>query len=166
MNASRIVTEENMNSKNMVKGVFLAFCIIGMLVLPAAAAPISHTANGNGTKIDQGLADDLASNRVQYRLQEFDMHVTRANSVISILNKYSIDTTHMQSTLNTISSKRSSLETAMTNKDQESVKAINGELKTLREQLMTDMKESVKAHRAAAKSSATGKTGATTPVQP
>ena len=133
MNASRIVTEENMNSKNMVKGVFLALCIFGMLVLPAAAAPLSQTANSNGIKIDQGLADDLASNRVQYRLQEFDMHVTRANSVISILNKYSIDTTHMQSTLNTISSKRSSLETAMTNKDQENIKAINGP--TMRTQL-------------------------------
>ena len=155
-----------MNSQNMIKGALLAFCIIGMMVLPAAAAPMGQAANGNAVKIDQGLKDDLWSNHQQYRLQEFDMHVTQANSVIAILNKYSIDTTHMQSTLTTISGKRSALETALTNKDQAGLKAINEELRTLWEQFHSDMRDSIKAHytatRAAAKTSVTGKASATT----
>jgi len=154
-----------MNSQKMIKGAFLAFCIIGMMVLPAAAAPMSQTANSNGATIDQGLKDDLWSNHQQYRLQEFDLHVTRANSVIAILNRYSIDTTQMQSTLTTISGKRSALETALTSKDEASVKAINAELKILWQQFRTEMRESIKAYvtaaRAAAKTSATGKAGAT-----
>ena len=161
--------EKNMNSKNMIKGAFLAVCIIGMMVLPAAAAPVGQAANGNAASIDQGLKDDLWSNHQQYRLQEFDLHVTQASNVIAILDKYSIDTTQMQATLTTISSKRSALETALTSKDKAALKATNDELKTLWEQFRTGMKESVKAHAAAAraaaktaKTSATGKAGATT----
>jgi hypothetical protein len=149
----------------MTKGAFLAFCIIGMMVLPAAAAP-GGQGNGNGAQADQGLKDDLWANHYQYRLSGFDTNVQRATSVIAILNKYNIDTTQPQSTLATISSKRSSLETALSSKDQESVKAINAELKTLWEQFRSEMKESVKAHftaaRAAAKTSAAGKTGSAT----
>ena len=158
-----------MNSKNMIKGAFLAACIIGMMVLPAAAAPVGQAANGNAASIDQGLKDDLWSNHQQYRLQEFDLHVTQASNVIAILDKYSIDTTQMQATLTTISSKRSALETALASKDKAGLKATNEELKTLWEEFRTEMKESVKAHvtaaRAAAKAaktSATGKAGATT----
>jgi hypothetical protein len=154
-----------MNSKNMINGAFLAFCIIGMMVLPAAAAP-NGQGNGNGAQVDQGLKDDLWANHYQYRLSGFDTNVQRATSVIAILNKYNIDTTQPQSTLTTISGKRSSLETALSSKDKESVKAINAELKTLWEQFRSEMKESIKAHftaaRAAAKTSTTGKAGATT----
>ena len=158
-----------MNSKTIMKGAFLAFCLIGMLVLPAAAAPTGPGTTVQKAAIDQGLKDDLWANRHLYRLQEFDLHVQRANSVITILNKYSIDTTQMQATLTTISSKRSALETALASKDKAGLKATNEELKTLWEQFRTEMKESVKAHvtaaRAAAKAaktSATGKAGATT----
>ena len=158
-----------MNLKDMIKGAILAVCIIGMMVLPAAAAPVGQAANGNAASIDQGLKDDLWSNHQQYRLQEFDLHVTQATSVIAILDKYGIDTTQMQGTLNTISGKRSALETSLTNKDLADLKATNEELKTLWEQFRTGMKESVKAHAAAAraaaktaKTSATGKAGATT----
>jgi len=48
-----------MNSKTIMKGAFLAFCLIGMLVLPAAAAPIGQATAGQTSAIDQGLKDDL-----------------------------------------------------------------------------------------------------------
>lgn len=152
-----------MNVHHMIKGTFLAFCIIGMMVLPAAAASNGLGTNGNGTQIDQGLRDDLRANHYQYRLSGFDTNVQRATSVIAILNKYGIDTTQPQSTLTTISGKRSALETALSGKDQERVKAINAELKTLWEQFRNEMKQSIKAHftaaRAEAKTRATGKAG-------
>jgi len=155
-----------MNSQNMIKGAFITFCIIGMMVLPAAAAPMSQNADSNRAPIDQGLKDDLWSNHQQYRLQAFDTNVQRASSVIGILNKYSIDTTQPQSTLNTISGKRSALETALTSRDKEGLKAVNEELKTLWQQFRKDVRESIRAHftaaRAGAKTSATGKSGATT----
>jgi hypothetical protein len=150
---------KRMNSQNMIKGALLAFCIIGMMVLPAAAAPQKLAANGNMTMIDQGLKDDLWSNHQQYRLQEFDTNVQRANSVIIILNKYSIDTTEMQGTLSTFSSKRSELETALTSRDKENLTTINEELKTLREQFRAEMKESIRAQVTTTR--AAGKAGAT-----
>jgi hypothetical protein len=148
-----------MSSKNIMKGAFLAFCIIGMLVLPAAAAPTGQGATGKTSAIDQGLKDDLWNNHHQYRLQEFDMHVERANSVIGILNKYSIDTSQMQSTLATISDKRTSLDTALTNKDKGGLKTINADLLSLWKQFAQEMKDSVKAHYTAAR--ATAKVSAT-----
>lgn len=148
-----------MNSHTILKGAFVAFCLIGMLVLPAAAAPA-----GQGTTtanvVDQGLKDDLWANHHQYRLQEFDLHVQRANSVIAILDKYSIDTTQMQATLTTITGERAALDTALTNKDKEGLKTINTDLQSLWKQFAQEMKDGVKAHttaaRAAAKARVTG----------
>jgi len=90
-----------MNANTTMKGALLALCIIGMLVLPAAAAGQATT--GQASAIDQGLRDDLWASHHTYRLQEFDSHVAQANNVIGILGKYSIDTTQMQATLTTIS---------------------------------------------------------------
>jgi hypothetical protein len=133
-----------MSSKTILGSAVLAFCIIGMLVAPAAAAPA-----GQGTKnatIDQGLKDDLWANHQQYRLEVYDMNVQRANSVISILGKYGIDTTNCQSTLATISGKRTALETALTNKDKEGLKIVDADLKTLWQQFRTEMKDAIKSH--------------------
>lgn len=135
-----------MNSKTMLKGACIALCLLGMLVLPAAAAPAGQMAKGNGSVIDQGLKDDLWANHQQYRLQGFDMNVQRATSVIAILNKYGVDTTTCQGTLATISGERSALETALSAKDQSGLKTINANLKTLWEQFRTEMKDAVKAH--------------------
>ena len=154
-----------MNSKNIMKGALLAFCLIGMLVLPAAAASAGQGTTVQKAAIDQGLKDDLWANRHTYRLQEFDLHVQRANSVIGILNKYSIDTNQMQATLTTISGERAALDTALTNQDKESLKTINADLLSLWKQFEQEMKDSVKAHytaaRAAAKTSATKTAGTT-----
>jgi len=140
-----------MNSQTILKGAFLAFCLIGMLVLPAAAAPAGQGTLGQKSAIDQGLKDDLWANHHQYRLQEFDLHVQRANSVIGILNKYSIDTTQMRGTLTTISGQRAALDTALTNKDKEDLKTINANLVSLWKQFAQERKDSVKAHYIAVK---------------
>jgi len=154
-----------MNSKNIMKGALLAFCLIGMLVLPAAAAPTGQGTAGQTSAIDQGLKDDLWANHHQYRLQEFDLHVQRANSVIGILNKYNIDTTPMQATLTKISGERAALDTALTNQDKASLKTINADLLSLWKQFAQETRDSVKAHytatRAAAKASATKTVGTT-----
>jgi hypothetical protein len=135
-----------MNTNTILKGAFVAFCLIGMLVLPAAAAPAVQGTITKMSTVDQGLKDDLWANHQQYRLQAYDMNVQRATSVISILNKYGIDTTACISTLSTISSKRSSLETALTNKDREGLKTINADLKTLWKQFRTEMRDAIKDH--------------------
>ena len=157
-----------MNANTTIKGALLAFCIIGMLVLPAAAAG-QATTTGQASAIDQGLKDDLWASHHTYRLQEFDSHVAQANNVIGILGKYSIDTTQMQATLTTISGERSALDTALTNKDQAGLKTINAALVADWKQFAQETRDAVKAHytaaRAAAKAartSAAGTSGATT----
>jgi hypothetical protein len=154
-----------MNHKTLMKGALFAFCIIGVLVLPAAAAGQAGTTSG----IDQGLKDDLWASHQTYRLQEFDNHVTQANTVIGILGKYNIDTTQEQATLANISSQRSALDTALTGKDQASLKTINTNLASLWKQFNQEIRGSVKAHAAAAraaakaaKASAAGTTATTT----
>ena len=135
-----------MQKTSILKGAFVALCLIGMLVLPAAAAPVTGQATtAKISAVDQGLKDDLWANHQQYRLQQFDTNVERANSVITILSKYGVDTTTCQATLSTISGKRSALETALTSKDRESLKTVNEELKTLWQQFRTGMKDALKA---------------------
>ena len=145
-----------MNKNTILKSAFIGFCLIGMLVLPAAAAPAGQGTTAKVSAVDQGLRDDLWANHQQYRLQAFDMNVQRATSVISILNKYGIDTTACTSTLSTISDKRSALETALTNKDKEGLKTVNADLKTLWQQFRTEMRDAIMDHygRKAAGSSA------------
>jgi hypothetical protein len=156
-----------MISKTLMKGAFLALCLVGMLVLPAAAATGGQGTTGQPV-IDQGLKDDLWANHHQYRLQEFDLHVQRANSVIGILDKYSIDTTQMQSTLTTISGERTALDTALSNKDKAGLRTINTNLVSLWKQFAQEMKDSVKGHyataRAAVKAGATGTGAAATGI--
>jgi len=165
-----------MNSKTIMKGAVLAFCIIGMLVLPAAAAG-QATTTGQASAIDQGLKDDLWANHHTYRLQEFDLHVQRAGSVITILGKYGIDTTAMQATLATISGERSALDTALTNRDPAALKTINAALVSDWKQFIQETKDAVRAHSTAARTAAkaarttasgttTGASGATTGLNP
>ncbi|MGB7789310.1 hypothetical protein [Methanoregula sp.] len=137
-----------MDRKTIMKGAFLAVCIIGMLVLPAAAA-------GQGSGVNQGLRNDLWANQQQYRLQEFDNHVQEANSVISILGKYNIDTTQMQATLASISGERAALQTALTSEDRAGLQAVNADLVPLWKQFMQETQESIRAQRTSAQSAAT-----------
>jgi len=145
-----------MNSKTVMKGALLSLCLIGMLVLPAAAATGT---TGQASTVDQGIRDDLWANHEQYRMQEFDMHVQRANSVIGILDKYSIDTTQMQATLTTISGERAALDTALSGRDTAGLKTINVNLVTLWKQFAQETKDSVKAHYTAARAAAKAAAG-------
>jgi hypothetical protein len=153
-----------MNHTTLMKGALLAFCIIGMIVLPAAAAPSGQSAKT--PVVDQALKADLWASHHTYRLQEFDSHVAQANNVIAILGKYSIDTTQEQATLASISSQRSALDTALTGKDTASLKTINANLASLWKQFGQETRDAVKAHaaaaRAAAKAAKTGSAGTVT----
>jgi hypothetical protein len=135
-----------MNQKTTIKSAFIALCIIGMLVFPAAAAPAGQGTSSKVSAFDQGLKDDIWENHKQYRMQIFDLNVQRATSVIGILNKYGIDTTSCQATLTTISGKRSELDTALTARDQEKLKTVNAGLRTLWQQFRTAVKDAVKGH--------------------
>ena len=143
---------KTMMKSNILKGTLLAFCLLGMLVLPAAAAgQVSGTAST--ATIDSGLKQDLWSIHMQYRLQEFDNHVQEANDVIGVLGKYNIDTTQMQATLNTISGKRSELQTDLQNQDKNALKTLNTELQSLWKQFAQEMRETIKNHYQAIKAS-------------
>jgi len=153
---------KTMNRQTIVNGVFLAFCLVGMLVLPAAAAPVGQGTNVNANAIDKGLKDDLWNNHVTERMQEFNLHIQHATDVIVILNKYGIDTTQMQNTLNFISAKGTELQTALNNKDKDALKTINNDLKELWKQYLQEMRDSIKDHygklKAANNPSTTGST--------
>ena len=135
-----------MNKNTILRGAFVAFCLIGMLVLPAAASPAVQGTPAISTT-DQGLRDDLRANHQQFRLQRFDMNVQQAESVITILGKYNIDTTACQATLTTISGKRSALEAALSARDQAKLKTVNTELRTLWQQFRKEIRDAVKDHR-------------------
>ena len=135
-----------MKTNAILKGAFVAFCLIGMLVAPAAAAPAGQGPTAKVSTVDQGLKDDLWTNHQQYRLQAFDMNVQRATSVISVLNKYGIDTSACSGTLSTISGKRSALETALINKDKDGLKTVNADLRTLWQQFRTEMRDAIGDH--------------------
>ncbi len=149
--------ENTMNSHTLMKGAFLAFCLAGLLVLPAAAAGQAPST------ADQGLKNDLWSSQGQYRLSVFDMNVQHANDVIGILNQYSIDTTQMQSTLTQISAERPALQSAFTNQDRSALGTVNQQLATLWKQYMQEVQAAVRGHYARASpatvSAATGAAG-------
>lgn len=134
-----------MNTTSILKGAFVAFCIISMLVLPAAAGPLTESTATAGT-VEQGLKDDLWSNHMQYRLARFDMNVRQANAVIGILNTYGIDTTVCETTLSTISTKRAGLEAALEAQDRGNLRTMNEELKTLWKQFLRDVRDAVRSH--------------------
>lgn len=133
-------------SKNTIfRNAFVAFCLIGMLVLPAAAAPATPGTPAIST-VDQGLKDDLRASHQQYRLQRFDMNVQQAESVITILEKYNIDTTAGKATLATISGKRSALEAALSARDLAKLKTVNAELRTLWQQFRKEIRAPLRDH--------------------
>jgi hypothetical protein len=135
-----------MNQKTIFGSAFLALCLIGMLVLPAAAAQTGQAATVKGSAIDQGLKDDLWANLQQYRLQRFDLNVEQATGVIAILDKYGIDTTACQNTLVTINTKRPDLEAALSARDRAKLKTVNAELKTLWKQFFKDIRDALREH--------------------
>ena len=133
-------------SKSTIAMAVLGLFLVAALALPVSAAPANGNAAGKAVKIDPQLKEDLWANHVQYRLQHYDLNVQRAQGVITILDKYGIDTTKPEATLATISAQRSALETALTNKDRDALKTINANLLSLWKQFAQEVKESIKSH--------------------
>jgi len=135
-----------MFGKTAMKGAILALCLLGMLVLPAAAATAGAGTNVKASAIDAGLKDDLWNLHVQHRLAMYDSNVQYAGNILTTLQKYGIDTTQAQATLTTIGDKRSDLETALQNKDKAALKTINADLQSLWKQFRTDVKDAIRDH--------------------
>jgi hypothetical protein len=126
--------------------------------------PFERERPGDFPEEDQIIGDPDRLVRQGYRekppgfLLAQSRNVERANSIISILNKFGIDTPACTSTLSTISGKRSALETALTNKDKDALKTVNTDLKTLWQQFRTEMRDAIRDHygrKAAGNSAAT-----------
>jgi len=135
-----------MNRTSILKGACVALCLIGMLVLPAAADPGSQIARLNRSVADPGLIDDLWTNHQNYRMQRFDTNVEQATGILAILDRYSIDSSGCRVTLSTITGKRADLETALIARDREKLKTVNAELKIHWKQFRKDMRDALRQH--------------------
>ena len=142
-----------MQKSTIMKGAIIACCLIGMLVLPAAAA-----GQGNAA-IDPGLKNALWTEQGQHRLTVFDANVQHANNVIGILGQYNIDTTQMQATLAQITGERSALQAAFANQDREALKTVNQQLVTLWKQFRQGALTAVRDHYKTAAQARTTSTG-------
>lgn len=131
---------KTMKKATIIKGAIIACCLIGMLVLPAAAA-----GQGNAT-IDPGLKNALWTEQGQHRLAVFDLNVQHANNVIGILGQYNIDTTQMQATLAQITGERSALQSAFADQDRNALKTVNQQLVTLWKQFRQEAQTAVRGH--------------------
>ncbi|HVN66718.1 MAG TPA: hypothetical protein VMT31_08915 [Methanomicrobiales archaeon] len=147
-------------SRNTIAMALLGLVFIAALALPVSAAQADGNTAGKASKIDPQLKNALWANHQEYRLRQFDLNVQRADSVITILDKYGIDTTKPQATLTTISGQRADLEKALEGRDRDSLKTINANLMSLWKQFAQEVRESVKEHyqagNAGGKGSSTG----------
>ena len=118
----------------MIGLTILGLCLVGMLVIPVAAAPgATHqvkAAQTNST-LPQAVKDDLWSVHLKYRLQQFDQNIQKATDIIGVLDKYQYDTTALKATLAEITAKRPALESAVSAKDKNALKTVNLELVNL-----------------------------------
>ena len=133
-----------MNRTTIIKGAFLAICLVSLLALPAAAAQNGQGMNAKEQAIDPTLKDDLWTSHTTHRLAAFDMHVQHAKDIIGILNDHNIDTGMMQDTLDTFAGKRGELEAALKNRDREALKSINTELRELARQFFKEMRDAIR----------------------
>ena len=137
-------TGEMMKNTPLFKGAIIACCLIGMLVLPVAAA--TGGVAGNRTGIDPALKSDLWTNQQAHRLAIFDENVRNADNVIGILDKYGIDTAQMQATLGQITGDRSALQSAFANQDRNALKTVNQQLLALWKQFRQEAVTAVRTH--------------------
>jgi hypothetical protein len=123
----------------------LALCLVGMLVLPAAAAPsASAERTGKMAKIDPTLKDDLWTVHKDYRLKIYGLHVEKAGAVIDVLEEHGCDVTELNGLLGEIEGQREPLKTALDNKDRDALKTVNKELKDLWQELRKGVRDSIR----------------------
>jgi hypothetical protein len=135
-----------MNTPRTLAVTLLALCLVGMLVLPAAAAQAARGQQaGKIAKIDQGMKDDLWTVHKDYRLKIYDLHVEKAGAVIGVLDEHGCDVTGLQATLGQINEQRDPLKTALDNKDRDALKTINQQLKDLWQEFLKGFRTSVRS---------------------
>ena len=102
-----------------------------MLAMPVAAAPVvAHQVKATqaNSTVPQAVKDDLLGVHMKYRLQQFDLNVQKATDVIGVLDKYQYNTVSLKTTLAEILAKRPALESAISAKNKDAIKAVNLEL--------------------------------------
>lgn len=120
----------------------LLFCLVGLLILPAAAAVVGGESAGQGEgAIDQELKDELWNIRVQHRLFDYENHIDAAADAIEVLERYGYDTSGLSATLGEISAQHDALETALNAKDREGLKSINADLRHLWNEYRQEFKQ-------------------------
>ncbi len=151
-----------MNRTTIIKGAFLAFCLVSLLALPAAAAQNGQGMNAKEQAIDPTLKDDLWTSHTTHRLAAFDMHVQHAKDIIGILNDHNIDTGMMEVTLDKFANMRDELQAALDHHDREALKSINTELRELARQFFKEMRDAIREHYGATGAAGTERTGSMT----
>ena len=135
-----------MNTPRTLAITLLALCLVGMLVLPAAAAQAASAGQaGKMGKVDPALKDDLWTVHKNYRLKIYDLHVEKAGAVITVLENHQCDVTGLNSILGEINSQREPLKTALDNKDRDALKTVNKELKDLWQEFRKGVRDSIRA---------------------
>jgi hypothetical protein len=135
-----------MNAPRTFAMAALALCLVGMLVLPAAAAQAASAGQaGKMGKVDPALKDDLWTVHRDYRLKIYDLHVEKAGAVITVLANHQCDVTGLNSILGEIEGQREPLKTALENKDRDALKTVNKELKDLWQEFRKGVRDSIRA---------------------
>jgi len=116
--------------------------------MPVAAAPVAahqvNAARANST-VPQDVANDLLGVHLKYRLQQFDLNIQKATDVIGVLDKYHYDTVSLKTTLAEIQAKRPALESAITAKNKDVIRAVNLEIINLWKEFGKNIKNVLKA---------------------
>lgn len=134
-----------MKTTRLIAGALVACCLIGMLVLPASAAPDAKGTNIKAGKIDPGLQEDLIKTHIKNRLETFDLHVQHAKDIIDVLETHQIDTSRPQAILDQFVAMRPELERALTSHDREAVKTVNAKLAELTKQFFQAVRDAIRA---------------------
>jgi hypothetical protein len=127
----------------LVTGVL--FCLIGMLVLPAAAVATGggSVVSGEGA-IDPELKDELWGIHVQHRLDVYERNVQAAGDAIEALGRYGYDTIELSDTLDEISENHDPLAAALNDRDREELKSINADLRHLWKEYRQEFRQLLK----------------------
>jgi hypothetical protein len=134
-----------MNAPHTLAKALLALCLIGMIVLPAAAAPSANAERtGKMSKVDPGLQDDLWNVHKDYRLKIYGLHVEKAQAVTGVLEEHGCDVTGLNDILARVEEQREPLTTALADKDRDALKTINPELHRLWQEFRKEVRETIR----------------------
>ena len=134
-----------MNAPHTLAKALLALCLVGMIVLPAAAAPsASAERTGKMSKVDPGLQDDLWNVHKDYRLKIYGLHVEKAQAVTGVLEEHGCDVTELNDILARVEEQREPLTTALANRDRDALKTINQELHQIGQEFRKQVRDTIR----------------------